>query len=273
MSSSPSSSSSVQRDHYNAIHDEYDAHYGDESSLEYRRRFFLDPLLKGLDLGGLDVADLAAGSGYTTRELLARYPTVRPVGFDISDEACRAYEEATGCPAHRLDLTREVQLDRRFDVAIVIGGLHHCVTGLDKVLENVAALLRPGGLFLMVEPNRDCWLEPLRRVWYRRDRYFEASTEAALSHDAMLRSADRLFEGVSASYGGGPAYFLIYNSLVLRIPRGAKRFIVAPLLQLERWFNRLPGTVPFPFFVARWRRRPETEAAPAGEASLGRRAV
>src|SRR5688500_17834702 len=177
-SSTPSSS--LQRDHYNAIHDEYAAHYGDESSLAYRRRFFLDPLLKGLDLGGLAVADLAAGGGYTTRELLARFPTARPVGFDISDEACRAYSAATGCPAHRLDLTGDVRLDRRFDVAIVIGGLHHCAREIEKVLDNVGRLLRPGGLFLMVEPNRDCWLEPLRRYWYRRDRYFEASTEAAL---------------------------------------------------------------------------------------------
>jgi SAM-dependent methyltransferase len=267
MSSSSPPTSSLQRDHYNAIHDDYDAHYGDESSLEYRRRFFLDPLLKGIDLNGLEVADLAAGSGYTTRELLARFPRVKPVGFDISDEACRAYAAATGCPAHRLDLTQEAKVDRRFDAAIVIGGLHHCVNDLDIVIQNVAGLLRPGGLFLMVEPNRECWLEPLRRVWYRRDRYFEASTEAALSHDAMLRSADRLFEGVSASYGGGPAYFLIYNSLVMRIPRSAKPFIVAPLLQLERWFNRLPGTAPFPFFVARWRRR--SEAALSAKARRG----
>ena len=261
MSSSPSSSSSLQRDHYNAIHDEYDAHYGDESSLEYRRRFFLDPLLKGLDLSGLDVADLAAGGGYTTRELLARFPTVKPVGFDISDEACRAYAAATGCPAHRLDLTRDVRLDRRFDVAIVVGGLHHCISELDTVLENVAGLLRPGGLFLMVEPNRECWLEPLRRAWYRRDRYFEASTEAALSHDAMLRSAGRLFEGMSVEYAGGPAYFLICNSLVLRVPRSLKPVIDGPLLHLERWFNALPGKAAFPFFVARWRRRAETAPA------------
>ena len=261
MSSPTSPSSSVQRDHYNAIHDEYDAHYGDESSLEYRRRFFLDPLLEGLDLGGLDVADLAAGSGYTTKELLARYPSVKPVGFDISDEACRAYEAATGCPAHRIDLTRDVQLDRRFDVAIVIGGLHHCVSGLDKVLQNVGGLLKPGGLFLMVEPNRDCWLEPLRRAWYRRDKYFEASTEAALSHDAILRSADRLFEGMSVTYAGGPAYFLICNSLVLRVPRNLKPVMDRPLLQLERWFNALPGRAPFPFFIARWRRRLEPSAA------------
>lgn len=42
------SPSSLQRDHYNAIHDEYDAHYGDEGSLEYRRRFFLDPRLDAI---------------------------------------------------------------------------------------------------------------------------------------------------------------------------------------------------------------------------------
>ena len=40
----------LQREHYNRILSEYELHYGDPTSLEYRRRFFLDPLLEGIDL-------------------------------------------------------------------------------------------------------------------------------------------------------------------------------------------------------------------------------
>ena len=55
--------SARQGAHYDQILDEYDAHYGDALSREYRRRFFLSPLLDGLDLNDCDVADLEAGSG------------------------------------------------------------------------------------------------------------------------------------------------------------------------------------------------------------------
>ena len=76
-----------------------------------------------------------------------------------------------------------------------------------------------------------------------------------------LRSAERVFEGASVTYGGGPAYFLICNSFVLRVPKRLKPVIDGPLLSLERVFNALPGKAPFPFFVARWRRRPVSAGA------------
>ena len=211
-----------------------------------RRRFFLSPLLDGLDLNDCDVADLAAGSGHTTLDLQARFPRVKPVGFDVSDHAVRTYAARTGCEAHLWDLTGEAAWTQRFDVAIVVGGLHHCATALDTALRNVADLLRPGGLFLIVEPNRDTWLEPLRQVWYRRDRYFESSTEAALSHDELSTRGRSWFEAVSVRYMGGPAYFLIYNSLVFRFPLPLKRAAAGPLMTLEEFTNRLPWRGAYP---------------------------
>jgi SAM-dependent methyltransferase len=260
--------SARQRAHYDQILDEYDAHYGDALSREYRRRFFLSPLLDGLDLNDCDVADLAAGSGHTTLDLQAKFPRVRPVGFDVSDLAVQTYASRTRCEAHVWDLTGEAAWTQRFDVAIVVGGLHHCATALDTVLRNVADLLRPGGLFLMIEPNRDTWLEPLRQIWYRRDRYFESSTEAALSHDELLARGRGWFEAVSVRYMGGPAYFLVYNSLVFRLPLPLKRAAAGPLMSLEEFTNRLPWRGAYPYFIARWRRRGNPALSPLEPKSL-----
>jgi SAM-dependent methyltransferase len=246
--------SSRQRDHYNEIHGAYDAHYGDSTSLEYRRRFFLDPLLSNMDLNGLDVADLAAGSGYTSTELMRRYPGVRPVGFDISDEACAAYRSRTGQRAFAVDLTKGDVPSPSFDVAVVVGGLHHCVADIGGALRRIAGMIRPGGALVMAEPNRECWLEPLRRMWYRRDGYFEASTERALSHDELLKAGSDWFRCENVLYKGGPAYFLIYNSLVLRVPRHLKPTLAKPLFLFEDLFDLLPGRGWFPYFLARWRR-------------------
>ena len=249
-------SAARQGDHYDEILDEYDAHYGDATSREYRRRFFLAPLLHGVDLNDLDVADLAAGSGHTTLELQALFPRIRPVGFDVSEHAVHTYASRTGCVAHQWDLAGKASWPEVFDAAIVVGGLHHCVSGLDNALRNVAHMLKPGGLFLIVEPNRDTWLEPLRQLWYRRDHYFESSTEAALSYDELSWSGRTWFDTLSVQYMGGPAYFLVYNSLVFRLPLALKRATASLLMALEGVTNKLPWRGVFPYFIARWRRRP-----------------
>jgi SAM-dependent methyltransferase len=252
----PQNTSNTERQsaHYDAILGEYDDHYGDAASLRYRDRFFMEPLLDGLDLDGLDIADLASGSGHTTTLLKARFPRARIVGFDVAEQAVRAYRQRTGCECSIWDLTTPPRRIASFDVAVVVGGLHHCAASVGSALENIACCLRPHGLLLMVEPSRDTWWESARRAWYRRDHYFEASTEAALSHQRLLHVTNR-FECMHVRYMGGPAYFLVYNSLVFRLPPRLKAAIAAPLMAIEPWVNKLPTTRAFPYFVAQWRLR------------------
>jgi SAM-dependent methyltransferase len=245
----------LQSEHYDRILHEYDEAYGDPESLEYRRRFFLSPLWRGLNLNGKDVADLAAGSGHTTIALKAQFPEARVVGFDVSERAVRSYVARTGCAAHLWDMTGGDAPLQGLDVAVVVGGLHHCIRSIETVLRNIAHMLRPGGVLLMVEPNRDTFLEPVRRLWYRRDDYFESSTEGALSHDQLFAAGQRWFESVRVRYMGGLAYFVVYNSLVLRVPPAIKRKIARPLMTFESLTNRFPGSFLYPYFIAEWTRR------------------
>src|SRR6516165_982709 len=233
-------SSTRQAAHYDRILSDYDRHYYDPLSLEYRDRFILGPLLDGVDLSGLRVADLGCGSGETSLSLIARFPDVEVTGFDISPEACRRYREKVGRDCYELDLTRGHHGAETFDVAIIMGGLHHCVSDIPGTLATVAGMLKRGGLLLMFEPNRDYALEFMRRLWYRLDHYFDAETEAALSHDLVLRQASGAFEARKVIYFGGPAFYLVYNSLVFRLPTGVKNVLGRPLLAVEHIFNKLP---------------------------------
>ena len=61
-----------QQQHYDTIAADYEAHYSDEWSVEYRRRFIYEPMFAGLNLAGLQVLDAMCGSGQTTSYLLAR---------------------------------------------------------------------------------------------------------------------------------------------------------------------------------------------------------
>ena len=243
-----------QRIHYESIHADYEAHYYDDYSMAYREKFYYQPMFQGIDLSGKVVADLACGSGHNSLAMLRRFPGVRTVGFDISAPACASYRELVGQDAFQVDLTKVYKHSTSFDAVIVVGGLHHCVSDLDTTLENVAAMLKPDGAFIMVEPNREYLLQLVRDAWYVLDRYFDHETEAALSHDDLLLKAGQHFQLLDVRYLGGPGYFVILNSLLFRLPYKLKRLISNPLLWLDTLYNRLPGRRLYPYFVARWKR-------------------
>lgn len=264
--STQASSSERQAAHYHKVHDEYAAHYYDAASMRYRHEFFFDVAFEGLSLDGKCVADLACGSGYNSVALLERFPTALVTGFDISERACEDYQAVTGRPAVRLDITAGRYEGPEFDAALVVGGLHHCVADLPGTLRTLGRMLKPGATLIMIEPNKRCFLEHARRLWYRWDRYFEEGTEGALDPNELLKLAGGMFEAEEKTvYRGGPAYFLILNSLVLRVPLKAKTMLAPPLFAVERAYNRLPGKAFFPYFIAKWRRPATPVSSPSSQ--------
>ena len=247
--------SKSQKEHYEFIHEDYGKHYYDQSSMAYRDLFIYKLIFVGLDLNGKDVADIAAGSGENSLELKRRYPRVRLTGFDVSSKAVKQYRENVGTFAFQQDFTKPIKQKFEFDVVMVFGGLHHCANDLRRVFENIYGLLKPGGILLMWEPNRECFLECLRNIWYRKSRFFQEDTEKALVHDDIINMASSFFEVKDLKYMGGPGYFLILNSLILGIPLSVKRIISHPLFVLEWFYNLLPGKIFYPCFIARWKRK------------------
>jgi SAM-dependent methyltransferase len=246
--------SARQKQHYAAIHDAYEAHYYDASSMEYRSRFIYRWLFSGVDFRNATVADLACGSGHNSLALQQRFDGVRTVGFDISDPACASYRRITGSEAHVVDLTRPAAIPGSYDAAIVVGGLHHCVADLPQTLRNIAAMVKPGGYFLMMEPSADFALNVVRNKWYAADKYFDAPTEEALSHDAILQQAAPYFEGEAVRYFGGLAYFVILNSLIMRVPLAAKPLLWPIVKPVEMALGGIPLPGIYPCFLAKWRR-------------------
>ncbi|KKC34017.1 hypothetical protein WH91_05275 [Devosia psychrophila] len=229
-----------QKAHYEAMHDDYAAHYYDPTSMAYRREFVLKPLLNGFDLSGQRVADLACGSGHNSLLLRELFPTARFEGFDISSSACSDYEALGNGPAHQTDLTVPMDVAELFDAGIVIGGLHHCIQNLPETILNLSRIIRPGGTLMLYEPNAGFLGETVRKFWYRRDEYFEADTEGAL-HPAELAGEAAEYFAVERSFTiGGPAYFVILNSLVVRVPLPAKKYLAPPLFVAERLWNAVP---------------------------------
>lgn len=245
-----------QKKHYDSIIDEYDQHYYDLMSLKYRDRFFFDKLFENFDLNGKRVADLASGSGYNSLAILERFPNAETFGVDISEQACKQYIKNVSRPAYCLDLTdANAEIPEPADAAIIIGGIHHCVSDLNGTFKNLSKLIKPGGHLLMMEPNANFCLNFLRMYWYQKSKYFDYQTEEPLVHDEILHMASDSFEKDFCQHMGGPSYFLTLNSLITRTPLWMKKVIYYGLLIPEIIWNMAPFSPLHPYFVARWKRK------------------
>jgi SAM-dependent methyltransferase len=116
------------------------------------------PLVDGLPeklRTGVDVADFGCGSGHAANVMARAFPASRFTGIDFADEAVAAgtAEAAefgvTNAAFERHDLA-EVNITEAYDVITVFDAIHDQAQPA-RVLSNIYAALRTGGVFLMVD--------------------------------------------------------------------------------------------------------------------------
>lgn len=245
-----------QQAHYDNIAAAYEAHYSDEWSLAYRRRFIYEPMFAGLDLSGRKVLEAMCGSGQTTEYLLERGAEV--TGLDISNEVIDAFR-ARWKDTHAVHAVKRSLLDSglpsgSFDCVVVVGGLHHIHPNLNLAVREIHRVLKPGGHLCFMEPHAGSLPDLVRRVWYKFDRFF-SDNEEAIDMRALQRDFRSQFELKRAHYLGNLAFLLVLNSLIFRIPTKAKRFYSPLLLKLEARIEKLQGRLTSCFVVAQWQKR------------------
>src|SRR5260370_344492 len=105
------------------------------------------------------------------------------------------------------------------------------------------------------EPHTGSVANAARQFWYRHDDLFEENEAAVDINDLMRRNAER-FDFVTTRYAGGPAYLLVFNSMVFRVPLAWKGRYTPPLLWLERKLERIQGERTSCFAMVQWRKHP-----------------
>jgi ubiquinone/menaquinone biosynthesis C-methylase UbiE len=114
------------------------------------------PLVPGLTdrlSDGIDVLDIACGSGRAMIELAGAFPNSRFSGYDVSDDAigaARAEARRRGVTNVRFEVrdVAEAFEHRAFDLVTAFDAIHDQAKP-DRVLANIRAALRPGGTYLM----------------------------------------------------------------------------------------------------------------------------
>jgi SAM-dependent methyltransferase len=164
--------------------------------------------------GGVDVLEAMCGfaEGKDIIENGLGIP-VRYTGFDYSGEVVARLQNAR--PELQVtcaDVT-SFTTDKRYDIIMILGGLHHVPDAAGDVVVRLAAALKPGGYFISLEPTHgNAVFRLVREAIYRRNALFDSATEQAFAPDrlfALFKTAGLTL--VDTIYPGLLSYVLYYN--------------------------------------------------------------
>jgi SAM-dependent methyltransferase len=205
-----------QRAHFNSIAGRYRAARQDENHVELKRLMWSEFLRNKdyLNRPGLTVLDAMCGYADALpilREHLS--PDLDYSGFDYSDEIVASVRrENPDVRIAHADVT-SFSDGRAYDLVVLLGGLHHVHHAAPEAVRRLAAVVKPGGWLLNLEPTHgNALFGAIRRSIYRRNALFDAGTERGFSVSELTA----LFTGVGLEpvdimYPGLLSYVLHYN--------------------------------------------------------------
>jgi ubiquinone/menaquinone biosynthesis C-methylase UbiE len=244
----------IQKELYDRIAVEYELHYSDKYSQKYRTKFYNDPMIGEINLKNLKVLEAMSGSGQTTDYLLAKGAKV--TALDISPQVIASFQKKfPDCEAIVGSILNTGFPDEIFDCVVIVGGLHHLHPHVDRVIDEVYRVLKPGGYFCFVEPHTGSLPDIARKLWYKLDKnLFERNEKAVDLQDLKSKNMDR-FDFISDKYFGNLAYLFVMNSLIFRIPLGFKRYYSDILINLEGFISHFQTKALSCFMACQWRKK------------------
>lgn len=250
-------SANRQQAHFEHIHNDYVDGYEDEHSMRYKQKIIFPIIIKSLNnltTQTGSVLEIACGSGRNAISIKqACIKELNFYGSDISRIAVADFEKLHGHgKAFVSDFTKPLAYSSKYDAILILGGVHHMVGDLEMLFQNIKNLLVPNGLLIFVEPNR-LFLNKVRKFWYEKDKYFDAEDEEAINHDELYSKFGKSFEVLELTYIGGPGFFLVLQSIILRIPKTIKKIIARPVTFFDRHYGMYAPANLLPAFVAVWK--------------------
>ena len=206
-----------QREHFNSIAERY------KTARKGTNHVLLKQLMWTHALGNIDrfrgrhidVVEPMCGFG-DAKALVETYlsPDVAYSGYDYSDKVIDLLrQEKPDINCWQADATTYELPAAKYDVVAILGGLHHVPDHATNVVAQAAKALKPGGIFISLEPTfGNSLFRKVRETIYERNTLFDAMTERTFD----VRELFGMFEStglkpVKILHPGLLSYVLYYN--------------------------------------------------------------
>jgi SAM-dependent methyltransferase len=214
-----------QSDLYNEIAKIYQDHYFDMESVYYREEIYIKKLKKYFK-GSVDILEVGCGDG-SNIEILEKNGILEKnfYGLDISNNNCKLFQDKfeNKYKFYHADFTeKNLKLEKTFDIILLFGAIHHMYKDIEILFQNLNNHLNKNGKIIIMEPNGS-FLNFIRNYWYKKDKYFEAESEKALTIKEVDLFAEKNFLKIFYEYQGLIGYFVILQSMILRTPKIIKK--------------------------------------------------
>ena len=211
----------IQRKHFNNIGDTYVRARGNKYHVAYQHLWWeeyfswlISALPKKAKISGMDAM---CGNAEIAIYLVENNPKIEMDAFDYSDQMVKYAKSQIKSKKVKVNVWKDDILHfgskRKYDFVVILGGLHHMPDFTNEVATNINKMLKPGGLFLNLEPTQN---NPLmrwsRKMIYHKNPIFEESTERAFDladYNKLLKRNG--FSILKQSYPGLLGYILFYN--------------------------------------------------------------
>ena len=136
-----------------------------------------------------------------------------------------------------MDVTKFIP-KKKYDLIILIGGLHHVYRHTERVVENLSSALKKGGWFISFEPTNNNFLwKKVREGIYKKNFIFDEQTERAFDllelNNIFLKSN---FKIVDQMWAGLSSYIFYYNPDAFPFLNFGKKNLVKMFFNIDKLF-------------------------------------
>lgn len=158
------------------------------------------------------------------------------LGFDYSNEMVSLSKKANPTLDIRFADVTKFSCDQKFDMVVIIGGLHHVHENIEKVLHVMKNILRPEGYFLSFEPTSNNFIfQAIRKHIYKKNNLFDSETERGFEYIELCNRFESVgFKKVDEVFPGLLAYVLYYNPDAFPFLNFGNSSLVKFLFNLDR---------------------------------------